>query len=124
MGDNDGSPRISGVSWGRLEVEPGGSFRDARLFPGGAEEWDWGETGTHHRPGIQPADVSPLLVHGVEAVVLSMGMLERLQVCPETLQLLKDRGVAVHCAPTEEAVHLYNKLRKSKRVGGLFHTTC
>jgi hypothetical protein len=89
------SPRISRLSWGRVEVDDTRSFKDAKLFPGGAREWDWRETGTAHRPGIQPADVAELLDHGATTVVLSKGVLERLQVCPETLQQLRDRGVAV-----------------------------
>src|SRR5215204_3498272 len=39
------SPRITSLSWGHLETEVG-TFKDARLYPGGAEEWDWNQTGT------------------------------------------------------------------------------
>jgi hypothetical protein len=75
------SPWILQLSWGRLEVESLGTFKDAKLYPGGGREWDWRETGTRHVPGIQPADVAELLDHGAEVVVLSKGVLERLQVC-------------------------------------------
>ncbi len=118
------SPRISHLSWGRLETEDGRSFKDAKLFPGGARAWDWRETGTHHAPGIQPADVAELIEHGAEAVVLTMGIWKRLQVCPETLQTLRERGIAAHVLQTEEAVRLYNELCEKAPVGGLFHTTC
>ncbi len=118
------SPRISHLSWGRLETEDGRSFKDAKLFPGGARAWDWRETGTHHAPGIQPADVAELIEHGAEAVVLTMGVWKRLQVCPETLQTLRERGIAAHVLQTEEAVRLYNELCEKAPVGGLFHTTC
>ncbi len=118
------SPRITNLSWGRLEVEGDRSFKDAKLFPGGAREWDWNETGTRHVPGIQPADVEELLEHGATAVVLSKGIYERLQVCPETLQMLKDRGIPTHVFQTEEAVRSYNRLREKEHVGGLFHSTC
>jgi hypothetical protein len=118
------SPRIERLSWGRLEVEGARAFKDAKLYPGGAREWDWRETGTRHVPGIQPADVDELLDHGAKAVVLSKGILERLRVCPETLELLRERGVAVHVLQTEEAVARYNELRRRAPVGGLFHSTC
>src|SRR5690606_40772234 len=49
------SPRISRLSWGQIEVAGHGAFKDAKLYPGGAREWDWSETGTRHVPGIQPA---------------------------------------------------------------------
>lgn len=34
------SPRISRLSWGHIEVDDGRSFKDAKIFPGGAREWD------------------------------------------------------------------------------------
>ncbi len=117
------SPRITHMSWGRLEVD-GKSFKDAKLYPGGAREWDWRETGTRHVPGIQPADVAELLEHGAEIVVLSKGVWKRLGVCPETLTLLQEKGVAVEVLQTEAAVTRYNVLRETARVGGLFHSTC
>jgi hypothetical protein len=124
MDEKPQSPRITRFAWGRLEVEGAGAFKDAKLYPGGAREWDWCETGTRHVPGIQPSDVAELLEHGAEVVVLSKGVLERLQVCPETLDLLKNRGIPAHVLPTEDAVRLYNELAAKSKVGGLFHATC
>lgn len=124
MTGDDQSPRIVDLSWGRLEVAGLGAFKDAKLYPGGARAWDWRETGTRHVPGIQPADVAELLEHGAEVVVLSRGVLERLQVCPETLDLLKNKGIPAHVLPTEDAVRLYNELAAKQKVGGLFHSTC
>jgi hypothetical protein len=121
---NKRSPRITALAWGKFEVEGAGTFRDAKLFPGGAREWDWRETGTRHTPGIQPADVRELLGHGATTVVLSQGMLKRLGICPDTLELLKQRGVGVRVLPTQDAVDLYNELRKTEPVAALFHTTC
>jgi len=117
------SPRITRVSWGRLEVEDD-SFKDAKLFPGGSREWDWNETGTRHVPGIQPSDVEELLERGATVVVLSRGFEERLRVRPETLRMLEDEGVPVHVEQTEEAVRLYNELREHEKVGALIHSTC
>jgi hypothetical protein len=119
------APKITHISWGRMEVEGHEKpFRDAKLYPGGGREWDWSETGTEHVPGIQPTDVEELIEKGANAVILSKGMYERLQVCPETLQLLKHRNISTYVLQTEEAVRLYNKLRNDRSVGGLFHTTC
>jgi len=118
------SPRISHLSWGRIEVEGHLPFKDAKIFPGGAREWDWRETGTHHEPGIQPADVQELTEHGAKAVVLSKGIWERLNVCPETLEVLAKNGIKAEVLQTEAAVERFNELRESVPVGGLFHSTC
>jgi hypothetical protein len=101
------------------------TFKDAKLYPGGARTWDWTETGTSHTPGIQPADVEELLEHGASVVVLSRGMNERLQVMPDTLERLDEAGVEAYVLPTERAVERYNELRADGHaVGGLFHSTC
>jgi hypothetical protein len=119
------SPKITHLSWGRLEVEGQSSpFKDAKLFPGGSREWDWNETGTDHEPGVQPADVEELLERGATAVVLGRGFYERLQVRPEPLQKLEESSVIAHVEQTEEAVRLYNELSESERVGALIHSTC
>ena len=122
--DRPVSPRIAHFAWGRIETGDGRVFRDAKLWPGGGREWDWGETGTHHVPGIQPADVVELLAHGAETVVLSKGVYKRLQTRPETLDLLSRKGVAVEVLQTEQAVERYNALAAEGPVGGLFHSTC
>jgi len=118
------SPRIASVVWGRIDVEGIGKFRDVKVFPGGAREWNWNETGTAHEPGIQPADVAELLDHGATTIVLSKGMFNRLGICPQTFQLLEEHRIQTHALPTEQAVEMYNRLCESDQVAGLFHTTC
>jgi hypothetical protein len=119
------SPRISDLSWGRIVVDGVGAGKDFKLWPGGGREWNWKETGTHHVPGIQPADVEELVANGSQAIVLTRGMLLRLQTCPETMSSLESRGIAVYVAGTTEAARIYNDLAtQGKAVGGLFHSTC
>ena len=118
------APKITSFSWGRLQIDDGSAYRDVKLYPGGSREWNWHETGTSHRPGIQIGDVQELLDHGATIVILSRGMNGRLQVRTETLEKLKERGIKTHVLLTEEAVRLYNEIRKSQPVGGLFHSTC
>jgi len=123
--DENRSPKIKQVSWGRLEVEGRAEpYKDAKLFPGGSREWNWRETGTNHVPGIQQTDVQELLDHGAKIVVLSRGMKECLEVPRQTLEFLKGREIPVHVLPTADAAKLYNQLAEKEPVGGLFHTTC
>jgi hypothetical protein len=126
MGDEKmSSPKITHLSWGRIEVEGRDKpFKDAKLFPGGSREWDWRETGTQHEPGIQPGDLQELLERGAKIIILSKGIQQRLQVPPATLQMLKDKGIQTHVLQTEEAVRVYNELAEKEFVGGLFHSTC
>jgi hypothetical protein len=119
------SPYIKHISWGHMDIEGLGTGRDFKLYPGGGRCWDWKETNTHHVPGIQPADIQELLDHGVEVVVLSRGILLKLQICSETLELLEKSDVQAHILETKMAVEFYNHLaRNNTAVGGLFHSTC
>jgi hypothetical protein len=56
--------------------------------------------------------------------VLSQGILEALQVCPETLELLKHKRISAHVLQTEEAMRLHKELAETQRAAGLFHSTC
>lgn len=119
------SPLITDLGWGRTEVDGHGSFRDAKLWPGGARDWDWDETGTDHTPGVQPADVEDLLDAGTDVVVLSRGQRERLRVPDGTVAAIEERGATAEVLPTAEAVERYNELARDGRpVGALIHSTC
>ena len=51
------SPRITYLAWGKIEIEGQDRvFKDVKVFPGGAREWDWTETGTSHSPGRAPSN--------------------------------------------------------------------
>lgn len=122
-------PKIVAHVWGRIDVaQEGGartSFKDARLWPGGAREWDWAELGTRHDPGIGIAEAESLAREGVSAVVLSRGVHEQLLVPEETVRWLEGRGIRTHVLQTDQAVACYNALVDAgERVGALIHSTC
>lgn len=118
------SPRVLELSWGSVATEAG-SFRDAKLWPGGGRNWDWDETGTHHEPGVQPADVAELLEHGADVVVLSRGQQGRLCVPEDTVASVRAAGATVEVHGTEAAVARYNELvAAGAAVGALLHSTC
>lgn len=119
------SPQIAHCEWGKMRIEGyDNQFRDVKLFPSGVREWDWSETGTHHQPGIQIADVQELLDKGASVIVLSKGYHERLHTMPETLAFLEEKGITVHVLETGQAVAKYNTLCESEAVGALIHSTC
>lgn len=119
---------ITHLSWGNMEVTVDGQtyqFKDCKVWPGGATDWDWTDTGTHHKPGIQPADIKEVLDQGVEVMILSRGMQLRLHTAPETEEELRSRGIDYHIEETRRAVARFNELaEQNRRVGGVFHSTC
>ena len=122
---NKRSPKIIQLSWGRVVVSGYKTpFKDVKLFPGGAREWDWNETGTRHIPGIQPADFQELLENGADKVIISQGMQERLRITPEAVRELEELGTEFFILPTDDAVEKYNEFVDSEQVGALIHSTC
>ena len=124
MAKKAAAPRINHLSWGLIEIDGYPPFKDAKVYPGGARAWDWTETGTRHVPGIQPGDAAELVEQGVEIVILSKGIQNRLQVPDETIRELESLGIEVQVLQTEDAVRYFNQIRGKKAVGGLFHSTC
>lgn len=118
------SPRITNLSWGRIEIESRDVFKDVKLYPGGCREWNWQETGTQHSPGIQYSDVEDLIKNQSEEIILTQGVLGRLKVPDKLVSKLETEGIIVHVLKTNKAAKLYNKLIKTRKVGALIHTTC
>ncbi|KAJ3590075.1 hypothetical protein NHX12_008032 [Muraenolepis orangiensis] len=119
------SPEVVSLSWGHMQVKGGSAYKDCKVWPGGSRAWDWRETGTNHRPGVQPADVEEVVAMGVDTLVIGSGMNQALQVQSSTLDLLREKGVVVRVLQTEKAVAEYNVLvGQGARVGGVFHSTC
>jgi hypothetical protein len=118
------SPKITNLSWGKIEIDGSQIFKDVKLFPGGCRKWDWRETGTQHSPGIQYSDAHELVDNGAEEIILTRGILGRLKVQKETIKKLELDGIIIHVLRTKESVKLYNNLIKDKKVGALIHTTC
>lgn len=119
-----GSPLIRSLEWGRVNTDVG-DFRDAKLWPGGGRGWDWNETGTHHSPGVQTADVRELVENGSETVIIGRGQNERLEVTEEAQEWLEDQGTNLEVLESSRAVDRYNSLsREGVAVGALIHSTC
>ncbi|MEL7834418.1 Mth938-like domain-containing protein [Fodinibius sp. Rm-B-1B1-1] len=118
------SPKINSIEWGKINVGDNHIYKDAKLFPGGSREWDWNETGTHHQPGIQPADVEELVDKNAQVIILSKGFHKRLQVCDETVDFLKENEITFHILETGKAAEKYNDIRKENPTGALIHSTC
>ena len=120
------SPQVTAFRWGHVEVEGFDvPFKDVKLWPGGASAWDWNETGTRHKPGIQIQDVQALIDRDVDVIVLSKGVDERLYTMDITLSWLGAHMTKVYQLQTERAIQKYNELAAAGRVvGALIHSTC
>jgi len=115
---------ITSFRWGEIVDSSGRIFKDARLFPGGVEEWDWRKTGTRHDPGIQAADFADLVAAKPDLVILSRGVDLVLQVPQATIDFARSYAATVLVLQSEQAVVEYNRRITSERVVALIHSTC
>jgi hypothetical protein len=116
---------VTSFRWGQIVDSAGNVFKDARLFPGGAEEWDWRRTGTRHDPGIQAADLEDLLGAKPDVVILSRGVELVLQVPQATIDFARSRAAEVLVLQSEQAVAEYNRrVGAGERIVALIHSTC
>ena len=87
---------ISHLSWGKMQVYIQGkeyAFKDCKIWPEGASNWDWNLTGTSHDTGVQPDDIKDILDHGIDVMVLSRGFDLKMKISPATEELLKSLGI-------------------------------
>ncbi len=108
-----------------IEMEDGKTFfKDAILYPGGAEEWDWNKTGTNHKDGIQPDEINYLIKKGADVIILSTGQLGRLKISERARQIMEEKKIEYHILKSEEAAMKFNELHDSRKCGALIHSTC
>lgn len=123
--NGNASPKILSIGWGKMEIEDLGKGRDFKLWPGGGRPWDWDECGTGHSRGIQIDDVRELISQGAKVVILTRGVLSRLNVPQKTRSFIEEQNVEVIVTSTKQGVKLYNDyVDKNVPVAGLFHSTC
>jgi len=115
---------ITGFRWGQIIDAKGRIFKDARLFPGGVEAWDWSKTGTRHEPGVQAADFADLLATKPDVVILSRGVDLVLLVSEPVISFAQLHVATVLVLQSQQAVTEYNRRIKSEHVVALIHSTC
>ncbi|XP_078478663.1 mth938 domain-containing protein isoform X2 [Lampetra planeri] len=105
------SPRVEALRWGELRVSGASCvYKDCKVWPGGSRAWDWRETGTDHRPGVQPADLQEVLDAGIETLVIGCGMNQALQISLWRRRFVKDAATG-----QVEAVALQQQRRAEER---------
>ncbi len=124
------NPKIVSISWGKIEVEGFGIFKDCVCFDN-AEEWDWSVHGTSHEFGIITNELDERIKQmkqkgdGLpQRVVLSDGMESRIKPNFALEEYIRQLGATLFVGQTEQAVKVYNLWITKFKVIGFFHSTC
>lgn len=128
------SINIISDGWGEITIQEAGKttkYKDCILTPYGSSDWNWSTNNTHHRPGIQVADLCNIpniyqyLRDQETIVLLSQGRDGVLETTPELLEYLKTNNIEYLCGRTDKIIAMYKKLiANKKKVIALIHTTC
>ncbi|NJE43482.1 Mth938-like domain-containing protein [Thermococcus sp. GR6] len=111
--------------FGRIIVDEKEYAHDIVIYPSGKIEtrkkWISKEKhGTSHK--LDPEELREYLREDFDVLVVGTGLWGMLSLLPESKELVKDKEIIE--IPTPEAAELFEKLRKEKRVLGIFHVTC
>jgi len=120
------SGRVSS-EWGWVKVQSNKgvmTFKDAFVYPGGAEEWEW-LPATSHEGGMNEKELERIPLD-VTHLVLSQGVCKKLQIkgqCKvDAQELFYDK---LFIGETPDAVAKFNQWEaEGHRVAAFIHSTC
>lgn len=119
------SPLVTHCSWGKIEVDGFGQFKDVVLVPGEAREWIWEEPNRSHKSANSVELLKSLAETGADVVILTRGVDGVLQVPEETLAYARVNNIDLRVELTPDAIKLYGELvSRDVLVAAAIHTTC
>lgn len=111
---------IDNYEFGAIVID-GRTYRtDVLLWPGHLKH-DWWRLEGHL---LQMPDVAEALGAAPQVLVVGTGAYDRLEVDPELVAYLKDRGIELVARPTAEACRSINELAGHRRLAAALHITC
>ena len=116
---------IERVEFGRITVNGIDYTHDIVIYPSGKIEkrkkWiSKNKHGTSHK--LDPDELKEYMGEDFNVLVVGTGIYGILSLLPESKELMKGKKVIER--PTQEAIKIFNDLRKEERVLGIFHITC
>jgi hypothetical protein len=113
--------QIDSYEFGRIEIDGQTYTKDVIILPGSVRGGWWREEG--HR--LRVDDLSSVLKASPATLVVGQGAYGRMTVPKETIASLEEAGIETICAPTAQAVDIYNEhRRRGENVAAALHLTC
>jgi hypothetical protein len=111
--------RVGDYRFGHVMVDGESHSRDVIVLPGRVVANWWRRDGH----ALVLDDLADVLDELPERLVVGTGAHGRMQPDPDTLERLRERGVAVEVLPTEQAVDRFGEL-DPRRTAAALHLTC
>ena len=112
-------PRIERYSFGHVTVEGREETRDVIVLPERVVRGWWRKDGH----GLVLEDLADVLDELPERLLVGTGAYGQMHPDPQTLEVLRARGIEVEVLPTENAVARYGELDPHSTAAAL-HLTC
>jgi hypothetical protein len=114
-------PRAGAYRFGRIEIDGRTYTSDVIILPTGVQANWWRDEGHV----LKPEDLHDVVDASPDVLVIGQGAHGGMRVAKETLTHLREAGIEAVCAPTGQAVEMYNERRRGgERVAAALHLTC
>jgi hypothetical protein len=114
------APQVERYSFGRMVVDGQEHTDDLILLPDRVVPNWWREEG--HRLSVK--DLESVLDAQPEVLVVGTGAQGVMKVPHETRHVVKEAGIELKIAKTDDAWRTYNDLQGKRETAGAFHLTC
>jgi hypothetical protein len=111
--------RIEGYRFGRVVVDGQEETRDVIVLPGRVVRNWWRRDGH----SLAWEDLEEVLEDMPAHLIIGAGAMSRMRPDPQTLDRLRERGVAVEVLPTADAVRRYGEI-DPRHAAAALHLTC
>jgi hypothetical protein len=114
------APEVESYGFGHMVVDGEKYTDDLILLPGRVVSNWWRDQG--HRLSV--ADLDEVFDAQPKVLVVGTGANGVMKVPDETRQAVRDAGIELEVARTDQAWKRYNELKDGRAVAGAFHLTC
>lgn len=112
---------IDSCSFGNIVINGTTYTSDLIIYPDGRIVDHWRRKSGHR---LSSADIDALIKSKPEVIIAGKGASGLMNPEPNLETLLKKNNITLIAEPNDQAIHTFNSLLDSKRVGACFHLTC
>jgi hypothetical protein len=112
---------IDSYEFGSIIINGKAYTSDIIIFPDGKVKASWWRKEGH---SLSIEDIIDLVQSAPELIIVGTGAYGFMKAAKELESQLKDKGIELKTAPTDQAMKLYNALYQKRKLGACFHLTC
>ncbi len=113
---------VDSYTFGRITIDGQVYSRDVLILPGQVVHSPWWRREGH---SLALEDLAPVLAEHPAMLVIGTGYYGNMEVPEATLQRLREQGIELRTARTQEAVAELNRLQEqATKVAAALHLTC